>query len=248
MTSTPTIPGLRDGTSYAFFKDPTRARQHCCDHVLTAPEYAAWRRIRPALDRIVGEDHGSRWRIARSVLTGEAPGPEICEIYRSTAERAVLDARATGWWWRERGRGAPVRHAIGLSGVLVIANDQHVISSLVPGFGSVTGVREGQLARQADSAAPLPRESSNAQHGMRRRRRSLELAERPIDERLEAKREPEHFIFRTAVAAVRRLHFAQYIRSGPRAAPADDIHAAARDPERWWALVARSACEESHVP
>src|SRR5579885_207382 len=128
-----TIPHpARLGTNVLFFRDWQTASAHLRDHLLTAPECAAWALVAPEYRRIVdptAED--ARWSYAKQALATKGVSAQpLYDLYCEATGCDARDAATLGW---VRSDGA-VTVALGTSGILMVIEDA-LMTAFLPGQG-----------------------------------------------------------------------------------------------------------------
>ena len=188
------------GRSIAFFGNWERAVRHLIDHVLTAPECAAWAVVVPGLaDHVDPADGLSRVGFAERAWKSQgASAQALFDLYRGEAAAASRQAHALGW----HAADSTCSVALGTAGVLVLVEGGVVATVYIPGQGSAAAVH----ASQTGTASALTRE-----------RRLMRRESAPREERQRRRREeawsPEehlyHRVFRPAIQFIRgRYHLA----------------------------------------
>lgn len=189
--------------SIAFFSDWKLAWEHLRDHLLTAPECLAWRLVSPAYLHILNpEDGDARWTYAQQATASQGQTAQpLYDLYRTAVSQDTADATLLGW----HQDGDRVTVCLGTSGVLVLFGQRVVLTAFLPGHGSEDATR---AARQADSAADLPRERGmrSGRNG-RRDRETVDREQRLLEQRQAAWSPAErlyHRVFKPSVQFVKR--------------------------------------------
>jgi hypothetical protein len=193
----------------AFFADLERALRHLGDHMLAAPECAAWCLVLPDLaDHIDPEDANSReayFRQARA--TRGVSAQPVFDLYRAASARAAGEAFLLNWHATD-GRTTV---ALGTAGVLVLIDGPSVTTVYLPGQGNPAAVRASREAEpdRLGRERRLMRRSDRRPAGERRRQARRE-ARRSAEEGL------YYGVFRPAVQFLRRRYHQSYTLDGVR--------------------------------
>jgi hypothetical protein len=197
------------GTRVAFFADMERTCSHLGNHLLTAPECAAWSLILPALaEHLDIDDASARDAFYKEALASRGVSAQaVLDLYRQAAECAVSEAYVLSWHASD-GRTTV---ALGTGGVLVIIEGACVVTVYLPGQGSAEAVRQSHQA----GPGRLGRE-----RGLMRRRLEGHPRDRRLREEREAGRSAEqrlyYHVFRPAVQFLRERYHQSYGLDGMR--------------------------------
>jgi hypothetical protein len=197
------------GTMVAFFADWERACRHLGDHVLTAPECAAWALVLPAmaehLDLHDANARNSYHQEAQASRGMSAQG--LFDHYRQATARAVSEAYVLTW----HASAGSTTAALGTAGVLVLIEGACVVTVYLPGQGSAAAVRE--------SCEAAPTRLGRERGLMRRRLDGHPRDNRPREQR-EARWSAEerlyYRVFRPAVQFLRERYHQSYGLDGMR--------------------------------